>query len=70
MRLIGYSERALALMKTRVSPPCAHIDSKPLLLAREFQHWYSSENRPHRMVLTPAVCIYASHVLYLATADV
>lgn len=34
MRLIGYSERALSLMKTRVSSlPSAHTDQQPLLLS-------------------------------------
>lgn len=39
MRLIGYSERALALMKTRVSPPVPTLTQTHCCWLRNSKHW-------------------------------
>lgn len=62
MRLIGYSERALALMKTRVSPLIPV--SQPLLLTRELQTPVPFWVMIFRMIFMPRICD-----LSLATDD-
>lgn len=59
MRLIGHSERALSLMKTRVSSLVPTVTNSHYCCL-------GTENRPHRMVFTSRICnlYFASALLW------